>query len=285
MRMVFGLVLIVGVALAGFAVFMAKDRLQAYRNEIAARDAALSQIVPTSDVFVLNETVDYGDRITKELVRIVKWPTSAMPEGVITSVEDLFPEGENKQRVALRKMEKDEALMVSKLTAPGEDVGLTSLLEPGLRAFTINVDVTSGVSGFLRPGDRVDVYWTGSVRSGDKLGITGGGFTKLIEPGMKIIAIDQSTSREGDAAIARTVTVSADPNQVATLAQAQSTGDLSLSLLGARDTVVSQSIQVDQAKLLGIDPTEVAEVAAKEVCTIRQRRGAEVIVTEIPCTN
>ena len=287
MRLVFGLVLVVGVALAGFAVFMAKDRIQAYRNEIAARDAALQQIVPTTPVYVLTQEVDYGDKITKEHVRLVNWPQSALPEAAFTEESALFPEGDSALRVAIRKMEKDEVIMTSKVTEPGEDVGLTSLLEPGMRAFTIKVDVTSGVSGFLRPGDRVDVYWTGAVRSGDALGIASGDFTKMIEPGVQIIAIDQATSfSSSDATIARTVTVAATPRQVATLAQAQSSGGLSLSLLGARDETVAQSIEVDQNRLLGIEQREVAEVAKeKEVCTIRQRRGAEVVVTEIPCTN
>ncbi|MEY8882024.1 Flp pilus assembly protein CpaB [Donghicola sp. XS_ASV15] len=285
MRLVFGLVLVIGVALAGFAVFMAKDRIQAYRTEIAARDAALSQIVPTAPVYVLTQEVDYGDKITKEHVRIVNWPQSAIPESAFTEEATLFPAGDGELRVAIRKMEKDEIVMASKVTAPGEDVGLTSLLDPGMRAFTIKVDVTSGVSGFLRPGDRVDVYWTGAVRAGDALGIASGDFTKMIESGVQIIAIDQTTSfSTSDAAIARTVTVSASPRQVATLAQAQSTGALSLSLLGARDDSVAQSIEVDQNRLLGIEQREVAEVVKeKEICTIRQRKGAEVIVTEIPC--
>ena len=50
-----------------------------------------------------------------------------------------------------------------KVTDPGEEAGVTSQLEPGMRAFALRVDVASGVSGFLRPGDRVDIYWTGSV--------------------------------------------------------------------------------------------------------------------------
>ncbi|NVO24266.1 Flp pilus assembly protein CpaB [Donghicola sp. C2-DW-16] len=286
MRLIFGLVLVVGVALAGFAVFMAKDRIQAYRNEIAARDAALTQIVPTKPVYVLSQAVDYGDKITKDHVRVVNWPESAIPEGSFTTEADLFPAGDDTLRVAIRKMEKDEAVMALKVTEPGKDVGLTSLLDPGMRAFTIKVDVSSGVSGFLRPGDRVDVYWTGAVRTGDIMGIANGDFTKMIEPGVQIIAIDQTTSQStSEAIIARTVTVSATPEQVATLAQAQSTGDLSLSLLGARDDVVAHSIEVDQNRLLGIETQKVAEVVKeKEVCTIKQRRGAEVIVTEIPCT-
>jgi pilus assembly protein CpaB len=83
------------------------------------------------------------------------------------------------------------------------------------------------------------------------------------------------------------VTVAASPQQVAGLAQAQSTGRLSLSLVGANDDTVAEAVQVDQMRLLGIDPEPEAAPAApeEEECTVRTRRGNEVVVIEIPCTN
>ena len=47
---------------------------------------------------------------------------------------------------------------------PGQDAGVSSRLSKGMRAFAIRVDVATGVSGFLRPGDRVDVYWSGTIQ-------------------------------------------------------------------------------------------------------------------------
>ena len=182
-------------------------------------------------------------------------------------------------------MEKDEAILSIKVTGPGEEAGLTSRLERGMRAFAIKVDVASGVSGFLRPGDRVDVYWTGQV--GRELSSDSGDVTKLIEAGVKLIAIDQSATGDLDGAvIAQTVTVAVKPAQVAALAQAQSTGRLALSLVGADDDTVAGAIEIDQRTLLGIETKEAAaEVKAAEVCTIKTRRGAEVVEIPIPCTN
>ena len=86
--------------------------------------------------------------------------------------------------------------------------------------------------------------------------------------------------------IARTVTVALLPNQVAALAQAQSTGSLSLSLVGADDDTVAGAIEVNQKSLLGIKTEEVkVQVEKERVCTIRTRRGAEVLAIPIPCTN
>ena len=287
MRMVFGLVLLAGIALAGGAVYLAKDRIGEYQMANARAQEALAQIVPTVSVFVAEKPLKYGQQLRPEDVREVAWPENAVPEGTFTDRAVLFPENNEDLRVVLRAMEKDEAIMAVKVTDPGQDTGLTSRLARGTRAFTIKVDVSSGVSGFLRPGDRVDVYWTGRVNVGDSSMRNNGDVTKLIEAGVKLIAIDQSAGGEiNEANIAQTVTVAVKPHQVAALAQAQSTGKLSLSLVGAEDDTIASEIEVDQRSLLGIaNETVKVEVEKERVCTIRTRKGAEVVEIPIPCTN
>ena len=287
MRMLFGLVLLAGIALAGGAVYLAKDRIGEYQMANAQAQAALAQIVPTVNVFVADKPFKYGQQLKRDDVRQVAWPQNAIPEGAFIDPEILFPENNDELRVVLRAIEKDEAIMAVKVTEPGQDTGLTSRLERGTRAFTIKVDVSSGVSGFLRPGDRVDVYWTGRINIEGASQRGSGDVTKLIQAGIQLIAIDQSAGGErSEAAIAQTVTVAVKPNQVAALAQAQSTGKLSLSLVGAEDDTIASSIEVDQRSLLGIqNETVKVEIEKEKVCTIRTRRGAEVMEIPIPCTN
>lgn len=285
MRAVFGLVLVVGIALAGGAVMMAKKYITAYQTELQNERAARAAVVPTVDVLVATRALRYGETLQTGDVRKVLWPENAIPEGAFLDQNVLFPPELTEMRVVLRAMEKDEAIMAVKVTKPGEDAGLTSQLERGMRAFAIKVDVASGVSGFLRPGDRVDVYWTGSVAGaveGER-----GDVTRLIEANVSLIAVDQSAGGDLDGTmIARTVTVAARPEQVAALAQAQSTGDLSLSLVGAGDDTIAAAVEVNQRSLLGLGARErVAPKAEERVCTIRTRRGAEVMEIPIPCTN
>ncbi len=285
MRSVFGLVLILGIALAGGAVMMARNYISAYQNELARERQTRAPAVPTQVVFVATKPLRYGQRLDKDSVRAVEWPKSAIPEGSFSEVNALFPADPLDNPFVLRAMEKDEAILVKKVTKPGEDAGLTSQLERGMRAFAIRVDVASGVSGFLRPGDRVDVYWTGSIQGA----VEGarGDVTRLIQANINLIAVDQISG--GDltrATIARTVTVSAPPEQVAALAQAQTSGRLSLALVGAEDDTIAAAIEVNQRSLLGLAEIEATPVEAKKkVCTIRQRRGAEVMEIPIPCTN
>jgi len=279
------LVLVLGMGLAGFAVFMAKDYINAYQSELAAERAARAKMVPTVDVFVSTRTLRYGEKLRPEDVRVVKWPENAIPKGAFQKKEVLFSKGETDQdlRTVIRAMEKDEAIMAIKVTAPGEDAGVSSRLAKGMRAFAIKVDVASGVSGFLRPGDKVDVYWTGENYNPNGEG-RGTELTKLIETNVKLLAVDQIADEDrNNPTIARTVTVEATPVQVAGLAQAQATGRLALSLVGAEDTDEIESVEVDARILLGREERQVVKVQRKEVCTVRTRKGADIIETQIAC--
>jgi pilus assembly protein CpaB len=282
--MVFGLVLILGLALAGGAVFLVQDYVSKAQAELVRERAAREKLGPLVEVFVVKKTMEYGTPLTKDDVAVVLMPKKALPESVFTDEAALFPGTYEKPRYVVRQMERLEPVMAQKVTEPGQDVGLTARLEKGMRAFAIKVDVASGVSGFLQPGDRVDVYWTGAV------GSVSGEITRLIEGSVNIVAIDQvaNSERSTDTLIARTVTVAVTPQQVARLAQAQATGRLALSLVGTGDVAEAEVIEVDSKTLLGIEDKPVeqtVQVEAPKVCTIRTRRGGEMVETPIACTN
>jgi len=290
MRLIFGLVLLVGVGLAGLATYMAKNYVDQYQQQLVQERQQRAPTIKTVDVMVAARDLKYGEKLETDAVKRVSYPEGALPEGVFKEVASLFPEDTRAPREVLRSMVAGEVILTNKVTDPGEAAGISTRLQEGMRAFAIEVDATSGVSGFLRPGDRVDVYWTGSLGRGNLRteGNSSGSVTKLIEEAMPLVAVDQSADMDREEArVARTVTVAATPQQVAALAQAQSTGRLSLSLVGALDQTTSQVIEVDQSRLLGLEAAEAPEPPQmeEERCTVRTRRGAEVVVTPIPCTN
>jgi pilus assembly protein CpaB len=280
MRLVFGLVLVLGLSLAGFAVYMAQGYIGQTQAALEQERAAREKLGPLVDVYIVTKPLAYGDAILIEDVRQIPWPKSALPEAAFTEEETLFPKGA-KPRAVLRAMEAFEPILASKVTEPGEDAGITTRLGKGMRAFAVSVDVSSGVSGFLRPDDTVDVYWTGSVAGTD------GEMTRLIETGVKLVAVDQTADSDGSAGttIARTVTVEVTPQQVARLALAQATGRLALSLVGAHDNSTADVMDVDSRELLGIQPEEDVIIEQERTCSVKTRRGAEVVDMPIPCTD
>src|SRR3989338_7748537 len=248
MRMIFGLVLIVGIALAGAAVYMAKGYINktefALQEElkIKARTGGLVEL------FVVNKPKNYGEQLTKDDVQMIYWPKNALPEAAFFDPAVLFPEDNTAPRYVLRQMEQFEPVLAMKVT---------------------------------EPGDHVDIYWTGAVSGND------GELTRLIETKVKIIAVDRSPKKGlSDGAIAaRTMTVAATPEQVARLAQAQATGRLVMSLVGMGDDSAAGFVEVDSDALLGIEQQTAAKIEEEKVCTIRTRKGADVLEIPIPCTN
>jgi pilus assembly protein CpaB len=275
MRLVFGLVLIAGLGLAGFAVYMAQNYIGAYETALQQARAQSSANVPVTEVYVATRPIAYGEAITPEDVRLAPWPKEILPEEVFTAEAPLNAAGAP-HRVALRRIEQFEAIVPAKVSEPGGRAGLTAHLEPGESAFAIKVDVASGVSGFLRPGHHVDVYWTGRV---DALGpdAPSSNVTQLIQTGLRLIAIDQNADIDNaEATIARTVTVAASREQVAKLTYAQQTGTLTLSLISGDAAGDAERIEVDQLSMLGIERAERQEAAAPAVtrtCVTVRRAG------------
>jgi len=155
MRLVFLLVLLAGVGLAGFGVYMASEMFSRDQSELKRLRVALQNQVDLGPVVVATEQLKYGQQLKPEMIKTVEWPVNSRPENVFTSVEDILgPEGSDPRSIT-RLIEPGEAVLTTKVTKFGQDAGVSSSLSKGMRAFTIRVDVASGVSGFLQPGDNV----------------------------------------------------------------------------------------------------------------------------------
>ena len=131
------------------------------------------------------------------------------------------------------------------------------------------------MSGFLRPGNKVDVYWSGSLNRYP--------ITKFILENLSMVAIDQNTEEEGNrVTAARTVTVAVSPGVVGELIQAKATGSLMLSLRSVSEEELSTgSIEVTQRDLFNIKERHVERL---RVCKIVTREGGEAVSIEIPFT-
>jgi pilus assembly protein CpaB len=286
MRAIFGLVLVVGMGLAGFAVYMVKGHFAAQEAMIQQQAAKAQAIIPTVDIYAVNRSIAYGEFLTLEDVQPIKHTEEFLPEGTFASQEELFPQGVDVPRVVLRAMEPNEPVTTLKVTAPGEAASITTRLTEGMRAFSINVDQTSGVSG-VRPGDRVDVLWTGNLPGLENDGTE---VTRLIETGLEVIAVDQSSDVNRAAGeIARQVTVQVSPQDVADLTQANTSGKLTLSLLGRGDQTVAIVSQTDTYSITGTEravaPAPTAAPVVEEICYRIERKGVETIQIPTACTN
>ncbi|MFN4193784.1 MAG: Flp pilus assembly protein CpaB [Tabrizicola sp.] len=286
MRAIFALVLVVGMALAGVAVYMIQGYMADLEGALRKEQAFNAKAGKLVEVFVFAKPKKYGDALAPEDVVAIYWPEKSLPETIFRDKAVLFPENAKGPRYIMRSTEAFEPVLASRVTEPGELANLTSKLEKGKRAFAIKVGTNSGISNFVKPDDYIDILWTGNVPGVE------GGITRQIESAILVIAVDNALN-EGQVTsdtVAQTVTVAATPEQVARLAQAQATGKLTLSLAGDASDTVEGTVETDTMTLLGIQKEEVVpEVVVPEVkkCYAKQRSGGQVIETdiEIPCSN
>ena len=265
MRIVFLFVLFLGICLAGFAVYITMQRFGQYEQALARQQRVTVQQLETIQVAVATRDLVYGDVLSQDDVRLVSWPADAQPANIFSATDELFS---GDRRVVLRTIDRNEPVTKTKITGFGREAGVASRLDEGSRAFAIRVDVASGVSGFLTPSDRVDVFWTGRDR--------GAAVTRLIIENLSLLAVDQVADEDRNRPIvARTITVRATPEQAAILAQAQTTGRLSLSLRGLGDNSGIGAVEISQDDIVGREEVVAAPEPTKEpVRTILIRRGS-----------
>jgi pilus assembly protein CpaB len=284
MRAVFALVLLVGMGLAGVAVYMIQGYMASLEAALQQERAFNARAGKLVEVFVFAKAKKYGDPLAEDDVVAIYWPEKNLPETIFRDKELLFPKDAKGPRYIMRTTEAYEPVLASRVTEPGELSNLTSKLEKGKRAFAIKVGTNSGISNFVKPDDYIDILWTGSVAGVE------GGITRQIESAILVIAVDNAIN-EGQVdsdSVAKTVTVAATPEQVARLAQAQATGRLTLSLAADATEIVEGTVETNTNSMLGIVKEEVAPevvVVEKKKCFAKQRSGGQVVETdiEIPC--
>ncbi|SFR32597.1 pilus assembly protein CpaB [Yoonia tamlensis] len=278
MRGVFALVLLIGMGLAGFAVYMVNQQIEQTESQLRAAQAQRDGAVQTVDVYTVNKAFTYGEVLTADDVVLMKYARDSLPEGIVRNEETLFPpEQPAKSRVVILPIIPNEPLTQGRLAAPGATRGLTALVDPGMRAFPIQARVTGGF-GTLRPDDRIDLYWSGRLASGRSV-------TQLLKSSLQIIAVPDEDLNTG----INNVIVQVTPQEVAVLTQAQSSGNLTISLVGSGDTiVVDTAISADDLAVTGeiIEEVVVEEAPVEEkICYSFVLRGTERVQTDtvIPC--
>lgn len=206
---------------AAIAVIIANAYLTGVeqRAENRAEELQLARIV------VATQPLAFGDPLTPEKVRLQNFPANSVPQGAFRSLRAALAEN----RVALRPIVPGEPILADKVSGPGGRAVLSANLPEGMRAVSIPVGAVTGVSGFVRPGDTVDVLLTrqipGEGAESDDL------MSEVILDRVKVLAIDQ-IANEGatQPQVGRTAVLEVDPQQAQQLAIAVKLGTLSLAL-------------------------------------------------------
>ena len=209
----------VAIILGLVAVYLANVFLNVRESQLNASPTG------TTKVAVASVPLSYGTAITPDKVKFVDYPSATMPPGTYRTVADLLPLG--KQRVALRPIEINQPLLASDMTGEGQNASIAALLPDGMRASSVRVNDVSGVAGFVKPNDTVDVLITRQPIGDDRVGQV----TDVLLQNVRVIAMDQDAqSKDGQPVVSRTATLEVSPVDAQKLTLGQQLGTLSLVL-------------------------------------------------------
>jgi pilus assembly protein CpaB len=246
-----GIALVIFLAIA-FAAIASGLTYYYLKTETGERGLDLKPVVVAGRDLTFGEDLKPGD------MKVTMFPGGSVPKGSYEVVDSLVGQ------VTKVFLMENEPILDSKLSSKGG--GLSLLISKNKRASSIQVDKVSGVSGFILPGDRVDVILT--VRG------TGGGsedaVAKTILQNVEVLAAGEKTEQKENKVITvQSVTLLVDPEGAQALALASNEGKLNLALRNPMDEETTSVEAVTKTGILKEEKQPKAEpkvvVKIKEV--------------------
>jgi pilus assembly protein CpaB len=228
-----------------------------------AEQANAAPVVPLGPkVLVARKALPVGTIVDAESLTYQAWPKELVQNAYYT---EGAPDGDISKllgTVVRNPITAGQPLTKGALVGPNDRGFLAAALGPGMRAVTVPVSATTGVAGFIFPGDRVDMVLTQEViGGGDGPALK---VSETIVRNLRVLATDQridSKDEEGKTQVKTftTVTLEATPRISEKIAVAQSMGTLSLALRSIADNTaeLERAVASGEVKVpTGTNPTE-----------------------------
>jgi pilus assembly protein CpaB len=179
--------------------------------------------VEMQDVLVAARDLKVEELVRPDMVKVVQMARASVPPGTFTSSKDV------EDRWVQIKMLEGEPLLDRKLAPKGSPAGMVARIPKGKRAFAVEVNEHTGVSGFILPDHHVDVVK-------NETGSNGKIEAETILQDVLVLASGQVFTRPEDRSIqSRTVTLAVTPEEVDILVAASAKSALTLVLRGLND--------------------------------------------------
>jgi pilus assembly protein CpaB len=200
--------------------------------------------VKTVDVVVAQHPLTLGTRLTKDHVKLVKWPAETQVPGAFAKVEDVVDRG------LIATLEENEPLTAAKVAPLEAGAGLPPSIPQGMRAVSVKVNEVIGVAGFVVPGTRVDVMVTLTNRQAQQESVT-----RVVVSNAQVLTAgtryDQENAKDGKPIPSTVVTLLVSPEDGERIALAASEGQIMLTLRNPLDMSPTSTNGVRTGGLLG----------------------------------
>jgi pilus assembly protein CpaB len=230
------LALLIGaLAIAVVTAIMAKNMFAG----AGAQQAAAAPAVPLGPkVLVARKALPVGTIIDAESLTYQPWPKELMQNAYYV---EGGADGDPKTllgTVVRYNVTAGQPVTRGSLVGPQDRGFLAAALGPGMRAITVPVNASTGVAGFVFPGDHVDLVLTQQVEGGgDGPSLKA---SETIVRNIRVLATDQRVTdkdKDGKTEVKTfsNVTIEVTPRIAEKITVAQSIGTLSLSLRSIAD--------------------------------------------------
>ena len=129
-------------------------------NESASTSVPAAE--QTIKVLVPTRTIEIGQTYTPNSFRWKEVPQQELENYIDHVTPDDISADHTMSGLARTKLVKDSILSKADITEPEGGYSLSLKLQPGYRAISVPVDQVTSNSGFIEPGDRVDILLLGS---------------------------------------------------------------------------------------------------------------------------
>ena len=224
--------------MASIAVLLGLIAASGIWQYLTSTQETVKRLTVTRAVVVASKEVPAGTKLSEEHLTLKQLPAQTVPKDYPGSIESV------KGRVARNTIKPEEIINETRLVGGSGAGGLPFVIPPGCRALTIKVNEVTGVGGFVKPGDRVDLVSV--VAKNEKQT-----FSKTILQNVLVLAagdeiLDKNSVSESKAKVVNQVTLALTPLESEKLALAGEIGQLHLAL---RPTGEEKSIAADGVRL------------------------------------
>jgi pilus assembly protein CpaB len=221
MKVIMPIVIALGIALSG-SIFLMKwlDAMTVPEEVVKVESEAFPVVVALYDLV-------WGTKLDKEMMKTVPFIKDSLPTGHFTDLSAL--EG----RVIIAPLKLNDPITESKLAPESVTVGgVAAIVKKGKRAIAVKGDKVLGLSGFIRPGNRVDVLVTLTHPDTKKE------VTKVVLENIPVLATGTEVQKDGKGkpAPVDVYTLEVDPEEGEKLSLAATKGRLHFALRNATDS-------------------------------------------------
>jgi len=224
------LLAVVAVGAATGAATLARDWLNAQQLALQAQFESQQPEpvkVETRRVLVAAGNLPAGTFVKPNSVKWIDWPKDGVSETYFVESKEEDVVDTLSGAVVRTGLTAGEPLTSGRIVRPGDRGFLAAVLRPGMRAVSVPINATTGISGFIFPGDFVDLLLTQSIERGEVKRRA----SETVLREVRVLAVDQRVSdQEGEPAVAKTATLEVTPKQAETIAVVMEIGRLSLAL-------------------------------------------------------